>query len=302
MSCHLLEAFKRVARENPSLFGDAYYMASGNYGAVVSHKDGTVSKLIHRKQNTQQQQWSERELQKEISNLQVLQNAGITGFQIPELLGEPIELQSPDFYASYRMTKISGNQATWENGVFSPKEVERYFRHTGEVLGEFHHKATSMKAEWLFTHVPERGANVMQVPSLSPEVNNALSIANDYLQEHLISSVIHGDYHAGNILIDDKARVSGLIDFSQTGPCLNRLTDFVNLSPALRPDFIKGYEDAIQEKIDPDMIILTDLNMWAGQAAYSEANTATYHHAVSEVYRALGKIEHITDYKTPHVS
>ncbi len=294
----LLIAFNELRLSHPALMAGAEDILGkpGQYGFIADHKDGTVTKIFFRSPCPDA---AEEALRNELTSLKLFDSVSIGALQIPRLIDDVAYLDgNDDFFACYRMTKIEGQSASWKffDQGFSPRRMESHFRELGELTAEFHLTASSLDDTWVCRHGPERGGIVVPLPQLDARTNEALQSCDLYLQQGKKPAIIHGDLHAGNILVDDDGKFTGIIDFGLTGPTENHLTDFQNISDRAFPHFKKGYEEASGTTIDPMMMTMTNVSKWAEQVKYYGHIPARLDESLKHLTRHLTEAAPVTGY------
>lgn len=264
MTDRLTEIFNNLQSTHPDLVAGASPLNAGSWGIVTDHNDGTVTKFLFRQGIQLQQNWAQANLNNELAFLRLMKGESFNGVDIPALICDVTQVDKGDFFAFYRMTKLSGVAADWKSGTAK----DAHFFEAGQKLAHFHAATADLKNTGLIVHDIERGGQVESVPGLDDKRNAALARANNYLQAHKQSGIIHADYHGGNILLNDKGAISGLVDFAVTGLSENLASDFINVPEEKRPAFIKGYEQASGKPVDLLMITMTEISYLASCLNY----------------------------------
>lgn len=266
----------------------------GQWGLVADHNDGTVTKLLFRQDHEKQQDWAEANLENELAFLRHAGGIKLEGVQIPELVTGMTRLDEGALFASYRMTKLSGTAAKWKAGP--GQEQDAHFFEAGQLLARFQHAAAALPTMGLIVHSHEKAGMIEPVPALDAARNEALAVADLYLQTHKQGGIIHADFHGGNILLDQKGRISGLIDFAVTGPSENRLIDFINVPLEKRESFMHGYGQASGKAVDPMMMTMTEISMLANCINFCADRPAEQKKWIGEMDRQLVKARPVTGF------
>ncbi len=290
----LTQTFNEIQRAYPALVAEATPLDMGQWGLVADHNDGTVTKLLFRQDHEKQQDWAEANLSNELAFLRMARGVKLDGIQIPEIVTDIKRLDEGTLFASYRMTKLSGMAANWKAGP--RQQQDDHFFEAGHLLARFHEAAAALPVTGLVVHSPEKAGMIETVPALDAARNEALAVADLYLQAHKQGGIIHADYHGGNILLDQKGRISGLIDFAVTGPSANRLIDFINVPPEKSDAFRKGYAQASGQVVDPMMMAMTEISMLANCINFYADRPAEQKKWIGEMDRQLVKIRPVTGF------
>ncbi len=296
----LLQAFNELLHSRPALLAGANPVLSspGQAGFIADHNDGTVTKILFRHPF---QESADEALNNELASLRLLLPLS-RNLRIPALVSDVTFLDdSKDFFAAYRMTKIDGHCADWKFFATnsSPAAVEKHFRGLGEIVAQFHRATNELPDEWACHHTIDRGGKASPIHGFSDEMNEAILIADQYIKDNKQRGVIHGDLHAGNVMVDAKGSINGLVDFSMTGPSLNYLTDFNNIPDTNLPDFIRGYEDVSGTAIDPLMMTMTGIGLWTTQLKYYGHMPDRRRESLAELNRHLNDARDVTGYTPP---
>jgi hypothetical protein len=260
------EAFK--TRVQP-VSDDALPLAEGHFGLVIA-QDDVVTKALYR---SHWRESAEKNLEREVEFLQVFRDHNPKNLALPSLVKEPIRFSDDHFMAAYSMTRLDGQAGDPWGENLSKEKLTKQFYEAGKTLARFH-KFTTEALRQKYPHRTQFATQddyrwceaIYEIPSLGRKVNAALEKADAYFQENKKFSVVHGDYHAGNLLFDQKGNVSGVTDFSFWSYGSNHLRDFLCVPDPYFPDFTKGYEEAGGEKFDPMMMTMTELSVWSIEA------------------------------------
>ncbi|MCB9991169.1 MAG: aminoglycoside phosphotransferase family protein [Rhodospirillales bacterium] len=317
----LRKAFRKAAKHFDDFSRSAKPIGMGCFGLTLTEdEDGTITKILYRP-DPKWTAYAQDSFQNEVNVLRILADNPLDGVQTPALIGEPEE--TPDnkkFIGRFHMTRIQGRTSSFYYPEdFVPADVTKKIHESaGRALAIFHKEAA--KTPLAHYERPEGVKStahtvVTQIPDLSETINQALANANTYLQENLKSGIIHGDYHAGNILFDDDHNAVGIIDLAYTGKAPNIYIDFATSNEEYRDDFIRGYEDASGTKIDKDMIAVTRLATSANYMYHltqfeeetdkndprhekrKERNAQQRINVQAEIEDGLKKLSHITGYQ-----
>lgn len=231
-------AFKKTPLH---LGDDARYLSHGGQ-AVVLHDRGTVVKLYycHMRQDGAgglENAIREREL------LSWFNKLGMQGVSVPKpidlvQLADPVpfkflpwgEFKGDDFKfsAALRMSLLPGQRPDFPLSWLETHQEQgrQYFKNQGRVMGQFHLATEGQAAPDVAQVIPtgiEAGAlyRALSRPvseHISHEQLRALTqIHEQVLQRHPADRIIHGDFHAGNTIIEPvRGAISGVVDFANT--------------------------------------------------------------------------------------
>jgi len=264
----LTAAFNALAKQRPALTKAARPIGVGCFGLVLENEDITISKILFRPETETQLARSRFYFENEVNALRLLTKHPISGLETPILLGPPEHWENDSAYlGQYRMSKISGQTQGWYNETADfERDRERqsaYFKKSGALLARFHESASLLPFATLDPANFEPKDRVRTVPGLRAETNEALRRVDEYLQAHSKKAVVHGDFHGGNIIVNQQGDPVGLLDFAMTGFAENHLCDFRGVPAYALNDFIEGYEEQSGEKIDRHALSATSVSMWA---------------------------------------
>lgn len=215
--------------------------------------------------------------------------------ETPILLHEPALIDNKNYMAHYSMTRVSGDTHIWDlNENIPNRPLAKLYGNAGKALAQFHTAAENMP----FERAPHfHSSQISTTRFFDKKTNEALIKADQYLQQHKIPGVIHGDYHGGNLMTDDQYNVTGLIDFSATGKSDNVLSDFLSVPARYLPDFIKAYEEQSGKTIAPDAVEVTKLSNWLTYLHSVVDNPEAQENAITEIYDCLENLEHISGFR-----
>jgi len=297
---HTRAVFDSAANDAPALLEGAKLVALGSHGIVADHQDGTVSKLFLHKDDAAGQAYAEKLYNEEINILKLLGGMAFGEAETPALLGETAVPGGKTVFASYRMTKMPGQEIKWDNFLktASDAEIERHFRSAGNVLARFHADAPQLAALTPPVKGISGGAGVDAIPGIDDMTARALAACDAYLRAHMQGGVNHGDFHPANFKVNDKFEITGLFDCSYAGKTQNYLTDFAALPDRGLPFAIDAYERAGGRPVDPTMLALTQISMdvaainWL--TAHPQRGPAALAEKMDDLHRHLDKVKHVT--------
>lgn len=297
---HTQRIFTELSRENPDLFAGATPVALGSHGMVIDHQDGSVSKIFLRGSSQAGQEEKEKLYADEIKILQLMNGTTIGAAATPELIGKTEQLAGASAFASYRMTKLPGDEIKWDSFVntATPGEIEHHFRSAGELLAHFHNSLPQLAT----VTPPEKGmscgASVEAIPALDSKTNMALRICNEYLQANMQPGVNHGDFHSANFKVNKDYDITGLFDASFAGRTKNYLGDFAAIPEKGLPFAIDAYEKAGGKPIDRTMLAMTqvskDVAMINWQLANPQRGPEALNNSLEDLRRHLNKVADVT--------
>lgn len=285
--------FERLREKYPDqLAHTSILSAEGRAGLILDHGDGTLSKVLYRPTDNDEQNSLRENLQTEVNCLRYFRENPSVDMELPTLIGEAIVIdKDPDIFAMYRMTAIQGQPAEWKYSqppqFKTETEFNDYFVNAGIVLAKFHQAIESIPD--IAGDEEQPGSEISTLSSVDASLNAQLQKADRYLQQYKEPVIGHGDFHGGNLMQDEKGNINGVIDFDLVHKWNNKMMDFLNVPPAGLKSFIRGYEQQSGENIDPAMILLTEISLQVDQAKSSPKNSPEYTKAIESVKRYLAK-------------
>lgn len=293
---YLWDAFEAACKALPHLPDTASPLGTGAYGLVIDHGDEqSLTKIIYKPRNEQRYKTATAMLQNETHALRLFERHPLAGIKTPVILHDPETIQNDRFIAFYQMTKISGHADTV---LFSDSGTDHHFSQLGRVLADFHEAARALPQDHIKPNINLFTANIAHPNTLWPALSEALAAANDYLLTHRRGEVIHGDFHGGNIIVDDDNQISGLIDLAAMGYSQNDHSDFMCVPDRFLPSFIQGYEQAGGKTVDPFLIMATKVGMWADRLSHENtANQAVRSFLNKKINYYLDKLAPVTGIK-----
>jgi hypothetical protein len=261
----LQETFLKAQTAFPDFLKQAKPLGVGTFGLAVEYFDHSVGKFLFGSMSPERQAERERMAKTETCILRGLQGRTLNGIQIPALIEDLAPLKgNTDFFATYRMTKVPGHSADWNTMTqqHSVAAQTKHFIQAGRALAHFHQAASTLSVDGMETYGLEHGGRILQLPDrLCDRTNKALAVANDYLQTHQETGVIHADFRDANVMTDGDDNVVGLLDFSWAGRTDNYLTDFFRIPASCMASAFKGYEDVSHHPINPLVIKMMDISV-----------------------------------------
>jgi hypothetical protein len=258
----LHDHFEMLRAEQPKLTAGREPLGGGAFGLVISGPDDTAVKVLWKPgENHPQRFWSEQLFNREIAFFKAMENIPVRDIDIPRLVNEPTPLKSRHFMATYTMTRLSGQPEYWQEA--SKPDPEPYHRRLGGALSRLHEAFSRIDPVIRREFRSYDAARIVAVDGLDDELNQRLQKADRYLQAHKRPGFIHGDFHAGNVMITKPGKPLGLFDFSFASYSDNFQADasrVLQFSPDYFPAFLKGYEEAGGEPHDALMAHLTALS------------------------------------------
>lgn len=263
------DKFDELQHEIPSIMRGTTPINLGSFGLVVDHGDGTITKVLLRSPDPDQQAHNESVYEAERAALQALNGTCFAGAQVPKMLKEEVFDKSPNVFAAFRMTKVPGHACDWNtlDKKKAGKAYRAHFQHAGALLAELHQspelaRIAKPKSQPFGTKVPA------EIPVLDEKTNKALVFCHAYVKAHQQPGLVHGDFHSGNFLVGPDHKISGLFDFSFAGMAENRLVDFVMMPKAGREIAISEYERHSGAPVDRTLVTMTAINLHAPALAW----------------------------------
>ena len=259
----LKTAFNFAAKTFPELTAGATPVGMGNFGIVIAHDDGTLTKIAFKPDNEKMREYAENGFRNETIALQLFTDHPLQDIATPRLIEPPVKLDNEHYVGSYRMTRVPGSPLKWwpeKKEELSTEWVKQQHAIGGAALALFHKAAMDVPFEFLRNGERYQDSCIQQVEQLPDNINEAIAKANEYLQARKTGGVVHGDFHGENILAD-RGKATGVIDFSFAGLSENIYTDFRCVMPDYLPVFIKAYEQASGTKLDRHLVTATNLGM-----------------------------------------
>lgn len=298
---HLTKIFDDLVKDFPKRASGTRPLGIGYFGLVITRDDeNTVSKYIKRPDNPVDLEICLRGFYRETQILGLLRKANDVGISTPVLIGEPEELYSQRFAATYTMTKIDGVSASFQMDRRRKIDFNKLYEESGALTARFHRIGHEG-----FPHIPNRqgydGQNVPVVPNgLSDRTNKALEKVNSYLHEHKTAGLVHGDLGTHNFVYKNNLPV-GIIDFAFTGYAENQMADFCLTYPAFLPAFIHGYERETGQNLNKNLIEATRLSFATNQLdimyKHSNVDINWASQLVENINGALNNLTYVTGFK-----
>lgn len=255
--------FSKAARAFPALTAGSSPIGFGGYGLVIDHHDGTVSKICFANEGADHPLFGNTQcMGREIEALSLLHGHCFGNVHTPELVEAPVILDDDDedYIGHYRMTKMEGHDVDWCTLLESdkPKTAQACFRRLGKLVAAFHGFTSALDYQVPVRHVTR---DLPDHDDFLPETRMMIAQANDYLQAHKKSALIHGDLRPANIMSVPDGHITSLYDFSLFGHADNHLLEFkwmMDYCPKAMPHIIEGYQQASGTVIDPHTLYLSD--------------------------------------------
>lgn len=291
----LYQKFNEASKALPELCHDADPLSMGNFGIVIRHDDNTLTKIFYKPRNPKWHDSVLSSFNNEVNTLRLLTASPLEELETPILLKEPELIDDKKYMAHYSMTRVSGGSHTWDlNENIPDRPLDKLYSNAGKALAQFHTATKNMP----FERAPHfHSSQINPVRFFDKKTNEALIKVDQYLEQHKIPGVIHGDYHGGNIMTDERHIVTGLIDFSATGQSDNVLSDFLSVPARYLPHFIKAYEEQSGRTIAPDAVEATKLSNWLTYLHSIKDFPEAQENAMSEIYDCLENLQHISGFK-----
>lgn len=261
------DAFESAAKALPDVVVGQNVLSMGTFGLVLANETDVITKILFRHKDPYWEGLSEEHSQNEIAALRYFTHSPLEGVETPVLIDEPKALAHDDYAAYYQMTRLQGRSMSWHPENKSTSEQERLSREgiqAGRVLARFHQASKDIPANTFKEANPIKHGHIHCVESLPPFINDALSRANDYLQQRKAMGIIHGDFHGGNIIMTPNQDTDGVIDFGFMGYA-NLYYDFIKAKPYFMPALIEGYEMETGESVDKKLITASILGRYASR-------------------------------------
>lgn len=294
----LYQTFNDLQKTYPAIVRRAKPIGIGVYGIITDNGDGTVSKTLFRQGTIKSRETAENMAHNELTVLRMINKTDFDDIETPILVDDIRPLNSSQFFATYRMTKISGKEVNWPLVLESKSNIEKqsHFLQLGKLMAQFHKVAANFNEAKLTPHNLKWGGRVQQLPDVDEDINCALTIANDYLQNNSTPAIIHGDIHQANIMIDSKSNITGILDFGCTGHNQNYLSDFRCAPSSMFPYIIKGYEQESDKTIDPLMVHITELGFYVDWLNDCWNDDIVRVNGIIEIKKQLSKIRSLTGF------
>ncbi len=297
-----IDTHQRLLKDTPDLVSNTSPLALGSQGIVLDRGDGTLIKIYLRDKEAINSN-NEKSFLNEVEILDNLKGEKYGTAYTPKIL-EVIPLpNSIEAHGAYCMPKFKGHHLQWK--IFAEtansNKVKTHFRNVGKVLADFHTKA----APSLLDRYPEKkrleyGTSIKNVPILNQKINQALDSCNAHLQQHMKSGVNHGDFNEANFLVNEEGETTVLLDPSFAGYTPNYLSDFAYIPANKVSIVIDEYEKITGEKIDPTMMLLTQLSLYTAiinfNLDYHDKDSANaVKNLTFKTIEHLNKLSHITE-------
>lgn len=248
--------FNRLENALPQRVQKSEILGFGHFGVVIGHPDLTVSKFLFRENDLLRFESNLHAFYHEARVLKAFAGLSDRTIEVPTLVSDVEEIYSDEYAATYRMTRIEGQNGGSHYNATSPELATL----RGALTAKFHRTICPD-----LPMAPDKdgydGRAILCIPNiLSDKTNKALEKANSYLQEHKKPGLVHGDLGAHNTIFRDGKPV-GLIDFSFTGIGCNQYADFCNVDDHDMEKYIGGYEVESGKTVDRYLIEATALSM-----------------------------------------
>ena len=300
------EKFEQAVN-NFSDLSDTELIGNGNFGIVVSAPDNTdsLTKLVFKGYNQPTDKYARLSFERETLIYRSFRDNPIKDIVTPVLIGEAEEIENGDFVGRFTMTRVPGKCFALKWGEEADNEFleqrAKFYENAGRALAQFHMNA---KPENFPPPDPDKGydgAQVHTVSILKEETNQALKKVDEFLQRNLISGVIHGDFHNGNILVDENLDITGLIDFGMCAYSPNIMIDFAAVPADELENFISSYEKERGIDIPRDMVTVSHLSFNTEYLKYLQENdkdnATEITGAITNINKHLNDLIHITNFK-----
>lgn len=253
------EKFNNISRILPELIAGKEILGMGNWGLVVGNET-TATKIIVIPPDHIQHNQAFNAAEREVLLMTIFQENPMQGIQMPSILAPLTSIMENDHcIAHYTMTQLTGDSSKYLDDI-SPTEAKEKAFNSGILLAKFHRYAGQFDLPEAINPGTRLADKVYQVPELGDLINQKLANADRYLQTHMRSGVMHGDFHAGNMLWEGNEPCA-LLDFSFCGHTTNIHREFMALSDTYVRDIVAGYESYTGEAILP-IVLATRLALW----------------------------------------
>jgi hypothetical protein len=260
----LTETFNKFGAAHPGLATHARPLNMGAFGLVLENRDGSLTNILFDHEAGHMRAKVREFLKTETGVLRAFTARPPAAFDVPVLLKEPDYFGGGDYLAAYTMTRLPGACACWYGDMEKDAAAynARHYESAGRTLAKLHREVAALPEQALGERLLGYCTKIDPVPEFSIETARAFAAVNRYMQPRLKPAVVHGDYHGGNLMVDENGEVTGVLDFALTGRCGNHLVDFMAVPSGGFADFLRGYERESGETVDRHMMDATMLSMW----------------------------------------
>ncbi len=252
----LRDKFEKLRSDHPKLTEGAEPLGSGAFGIVISQPDDKVMKVLfdHAQEDSGLLHLSRSMFKREIEFFKAMEPIATPGLDIPRLIEEPTMLKGGRYIAHYTMTRLPGNIEYWPE--ISKDNPGAFYNALGQMLGKLHRAFDKVDPSLRRELSVGYKSHIVAVNSFDDVTNERLMKADALLQALKKPGFIHGDFHAGNIMIN-RGKASGALDLSSAAYVDNMYDDLVHgtmfswVPPEYADTVNQGYSETSGTEVDP---------------------------------------------------
>lgn len=290
---------------------EAEPLGAGSFGLAIGRGHCVNKALLRYDAETPVGRYALQCLEREVLFLKIFAGKHPPKQEWPQLKSDIAPLKDPEFFAKYTMSRVEGTARCWpdhpnySNMPRLPNDTDilcRHFEAAGKALARFHTFTTAHLRRKDLYRWDRRLEDIPEIPTLDRKTNSALEKANDWFQAHQNPSVIHGDFHGGNILCAPNGSVTAIIDPSCWAYSNNHIRDFIKLPEKYLPVFAEGYRQGGGVPYDPMLATMTRISECAAyinRLDRKDSSPAEKEKAVHKLNGHLQNVAPVTGYQ-PH--
>lgn len=295
---HLFSSIRSEMLDRALITERADVIGSGAFGIVVDTGRDSVLKLL-RRFDAQRQNMAQKLLNHELETLTILQGDNFDGIQTPALIGDITYIDHKDFFAAFEMTKLPGLSAKIMSEDFGLPDKVHMYQSIGSALGRLHiglHDRLGQARANLPSKTYTDG--LVHSPLFSDEINSALERLRAFIKQRRVpapDTIIHGDFHLGNIMVNETGCVTGVIDWSDTHVGHN-LTDIAYYADSNLREIWAAYAGATGQALDQDLFAVAKITWQVGYLKIIWGQQEKWDYGLGRLETLLTDSAHITGF------
>jgi hypothetical protein len=253
-----------LSRPMSRVFNDGVKpMSVGEFAIVRDMGDGTVIKFF--RYNSNNPALTQILMKNEIHCLSTF-HGRVGDFKSPVLVDDPVYYdadvaQKSGISGAIRMTRLPGAPAKWKQLIEmgSATDVQIHGAQLGGLIAALH--AQGNQNSWdMPAAVRSSGMGIYFLGIEDREFQHLLQQCNVWYLRRQKFGFAHADMADRNIMVDDRGRITGVLDFSISGNHRNPLIDFDEMPLPIFLPAVHQYGEALGRRIDPLMFTMTKLS------------------------------------------
>ena len=275
-------------------------IGSGAFGVVIDTGRDSVLKVLRRFEGMKQDS-ATKLLYQEMMALSILRGDSFDGIQTPAIMGEPVYSDNPHIFAAFEMSKLSGISALSMLEDHMPDDAADIHYSVGSALGRLN-MGLRDRFEEARANLPiaSYSDGLAYCPLFSDEINYAFERLRMVLEQrgaNDCNALVHGDFHLGNVMVNEGGRAIGVIDWSDAHVG-HSLTDLSGFDDEKLSEVWAGYRAVVgkEQALDDDLLAVARIVWRAGNLKIFWDQADKRDKSLALLHSLLERYKHLTGY------